>query len=65
MDVKNTVVVFITDKSGCEMFKEYIHKDFIDSAKRNLERHLACAIENPAYYHFLDILTAEIKIKKI
>lgn len=65
MDLENTVVVFITDKTGCEMFKEYIHKDFIDSAKRNLERHLACAIENPAYYHFLDIETAKIESYKI
>lgn len=65
MDLKNTVVVYITDKHGCEMFKEYIHKDFADSAKRNLQNHLDAAKLNPAYYHFLDVPTAEIKIKKI
>ncbi len=65
MDVKNTVVVFITDKHGCEMFKEYVHKDYTDSAKRDLQRHLDAAKLNPAYYHFLDVPTAEIKIKKI
>ncbi|MEY3501414.1 MAG: hypothetical protein RL308_3087 [Bacteroidota bacterium] len=43
MDVKNTVVVYITDKNGCEMFKEYVHKDYTDSAKRNLQRHLDAA----------------------
>ena len=65
MNTKNTVVVFITDKYGCEMFKEYVHKDYTDSAKRDLQRHLDAAKLNPAYYHFLDVPTAEIKIKKI
>ena len=65
MDLKNTVVVYITDKNGCEMFKEYVHKDYTDSAKRDLQRHLDAAKKNPKYYHFLDVLTAEIKIKKI
>jgi len=65
MDVKNTVVVFITDKTGCEMFKEYVHKDYAESSKRDLQRHLDAAKINPAYYHFLDVPTAEIKIKKI
>ena len=65
MDLENTVVVFITDKTGCEMFKEYIHKDFIDSAKRNLQRHLESAKDNPKHYHFLDIETATIKSYKI
>ena len=64
-NTKNTVVVYITDKHGCEMFKEYVHKDYTDSAKRDLQRHLDAAKLNPAYYHFLDVPTAEIKIKKI
>lgn len=65
MNTKNTVVVFITDKTGCEIFKEYVHKDYADSSKRDLQRHLDAAKLNPAYYHFLDVPTAEIKIKKI
>ena len=65
MDLENTVVVYITDKTGCEMFKEYIHKDYADSAKRNLQRHLDSAKDNPKHYHFLDVETARIEIKKI
>jgi len=65
MDLENTVVVFITDKSGCEMFKEYIHKDYADSAKRDLQRHLDAAIKDPEYYHFLDVPTARIESYKI
>lgn len=65
MDAKNTVVVFITDKHGCEMFKEICFEDYADSAKRNLQRHLDAAKENPAYYHFLDVPTARIEIKRI
>ena len=65
MNVKNTVVVYITDKTGCEMFKEYVHKDNVDSSKRDLQRHLDAAKLNPKYYHFLDIETAEIKTYSI
>lgn len=65
MDLKNTIVVFITNKTGCEMFKNYIHKDFIESAKRDLQNHLDAARKDPAYYHFLDLETAEIKHYKI
>lgn len=65
MGRNKNVIVFITDKNGCEMFKEIIGKEYIDSAKRDLQRHLDAAKLNPAYYHFLDVPTAEIKIKKI
>ena len=65
MDIKNTVVVYITDKTGCEMFKEYVHKDFVQSSIRDLQRHLDAAKLNPKYYHFLDVETAEIKTYKI
>jgi hypothetical protein len=65
MDLENTVVIFITDKTGCEMFKEYVHKDYADSAKRNLQNHLDSAKLHPEYYHFLDVETARIEIYKI
>lgn len=65
MDLENTIVVFITDKTGCEMFKNYIHKDYLESAKRDIQNHLDLAKKNPAYYHFLDVETAEIKYYKI
>jgi len=65
MDVKNTVVVFITDKNGCEMFKEICFEGHADSAKRDLQRHLDAAKENPKFYHFLDVQTARIEIKRI
>lgn len=31
-----TRVVFITDKTGQEIFKEFIHKDFVNSAIKNI-----------------------------
>ncbi len=65
MDLENTIVVYITDKSGCEMFKNYIHKDYLESAKRDLQNHLDAAKKDPEYYHFLDVETAEIKHYKI
>ena len=43
MDLENTLVVCITDKTGCEMFKNYIHKDYLESAKRDLQNHLDAA----------------------
>ena len=52
MDIKNTVVVFITDKSGCEMFKEYIHKDYVDSAKINLP---ICWLSNNEMLHLYSL----------
>ena len=60
-----TIVIYITDKTGCEMFKEYIGADYIDSAKRDLQRHLDAAKLHPEHYHFLDIETAEIKTRKV
>lgn len=58
-------LVFITDKHGCQMFKEICGEEFVESAKRDLQRHLDAAKLNPAYYHFLDVPTAKIEIIKI
>lgn len=63
--MKNTVIVFITDKTGCEMFKEICNENFVESSKRDLQRHLDAAKLNPKYYHFLDVPTARIEIKKL
>jgi len=60
---ENTLVVYLTDKNGCEMFKELICEKFVESAKRNLERHLMAAKLNPKHYHFLDVETARVEIK--
>jgi hypothetical protein len=62
--MENTVVVFITDKNGCEMFKNYVNEAYIESAKRDLQNHLDAAKKDPSYYHFLDVETAEIKYYK-
>lgn len=59
------VLVFITDKNKCQMFKEICGEEFVESAKRDLQRHLDAAKKDPEYYHFLDVPTAEIKIIKI
>lgn len=59
------VLVFITDKNECQMFKEICGEDFVESVKRDLQRHLDAAKLNPAYYHFLDVPTARIEIIKI
>ena len=61
--MENQVIVYITDKSKAEMFKNYVSELHIDSAKRDLQRHLNDAKKNPKMYHFLDIQTAEIKVK--
>ena len=47
------------------MFKNYIHKDYLESAKRDLQNHLDAAKKDPEYYHFLDVETAKIKHYKI
>lgn len=59
------VLLFITDKNGCEMFKEICGKGFEESVKRDLQRHLDIAKKNPAYYHFLDVPTAKIVTREI
>ncbi|MFM2204439.1 MAG: hypothetical protein RLZZ605_1403 [Bacteroidota bacterium] len=58
-----TAIIYLTDKNGAEMFKTYIGKSFIDSAKRDIQRHIDSAKKNPKLYSFLDIETAEIKVK--
>lgn len=59
------VLVFITDKNECQMFKEICGEEFVESAKRDLQRHLDAAKKDPEYYHFLDVPTAKIEIIKI
>ena len=65
MDLENTIVIYITDKSGGEMFKNYVHKDYLKYAKIDLQNHLKAAKKDPKHYHFLDVETAEIKHYKI
>jgi len=62
---EENVVVYLTDKNGCEMFREIISKKFSQSARRNLDRHLMAAKLNPKHYHFLDVETARIEIKEL
>ena len=61
--MESQVIVYITDKSKTKMFKNYISELYIDSAKRDLQKHLNDAKKNSKMYHFLDIETAEIKVK--
>jgi hypothetical protein len=56
-------IVYLTDKNGGEMFKNYVGEAFIDSAKRDLQRHINLAKIHPKMYHFLDIETAKIEVK--
>ncbi len=63
--MKNTVIVYITDKKGGHLFKNYISESYIDSAKKELQNHLNAANKNPKMYHFLDIETAKIEIEYI
>jgi len=58
------VLVFITDKNECQMFKEICGEEFAESVKRDLQRHLDAAKKNPAYYHFIDVPTAKIVVRK-
>ena len=62
---ENTFVVYLTDKHGGEMFKELINEKFLESAKRNLERHIMAAKLKPDFYHFFDVESAEIKFRNI
>jgi len=57
-----TVVVYLTDKNKCKMFKNYVNELYIDSAKKELQNHIDNAKKNPKLYNFLDIETLEIKI---
>ena len=61
--MENQIIVYITDKSNCQMFKNYVSELYIDSAKRDLQKHLNDAKKNPKMYHFLDIDTAKIEVK--
>ncbi len=56
-----TVKVFITDKSGKKFFVEITGENFINSSKRDLQRHLDNAKLNPTLYAFLDLETAKIE----
>jgi hypothetical protein len=55
--------VYITDKSNKKYFVEITGELFIDSSKRDLERHLAQAKVNPIAYSFLDLETAKIEVE--
>lgn len=56
-----TAVVYITDKSEKRYFTEFTGEAFIDSSKRDLQRHLENAKLNPKAYSFLDLETAKIE----
>ena len=47
------------------MFKNYIGESFVESAKRDLQRHIDSAKINPKLYSFLDVESAEIKIETL
>jgi len=61
--MEKQVIVYITDKKGGQLFKNYVSELYIDSAKRELQNHLNAANKNPKMYHFLDIETAKIEIQ--
>lgn len=63
-EIMKKVIVFITDKNECEMFKEVCGEGFEEPVKRDLQRHLDAAKNNPAYYHFIDVPTAKIVVRK-
>jgi len=60
-----TAIVYLTDKNGGQMFKEYCGIDYVESSKRTIQRYIDSAKLNPKLYHFLDIETAEIKVEFI
>jgi hypothetical protein len=47
------------------MFKNYVNPLFIDSAKKEIQKHIDSAKKHPLIYNFLDIDTLEIKIELI
>jgi hypothetical protein len=59
------VIVYLTDKNGGQMFKNYTSKLYIDSAIRELQNHINQAKKYPKIYHFCDIKSLEIKIENI
>jgi hypothetical protein len=56
-----TAKVYITDKSNKKYFVEITGELFINSSKRDLQRHLENAKLNPKAYSFLDLETAKIE----
>ena len=56
-----TAKVYITDKSNKKYFIEITGENFVDSSKRDLQRHLETAKLNPKAYYFLDLETAKIE----
>lgn len=59
------VIVYLTDKNGGKMFKNYISKFYVDSAIRELKNHINQAKKYPKLYEFCDIETLEIKTENI
>jgi len=63
IEIMRTAKVYITDKSNKRFFVEITGEAFIESSKRDLQRHLEQAKVNPERYTFLDLESAKIEVE--